>query len=169
MFIVDSERTYLREARPEDAEFVHRLVNSEGWLSNIGDRKIQNLADADAYIRNNYIAAYLKFGFGFWIVCTKIDDVPIGISGFAKRGHLDGVDLGYALLPEYFGKGYAIEATKAVLDYGLRTLGLNRIIAIVLHGNPRSIAILEKLGFSYEKDIIHDGNETLAQYHYLIQ
>jgi len=60
------------------------------------------------------------------------------------------VDLGYALLPEYTGQGYAIEAARATREYGHATLGLARIIAIVSPGNERSVRVLEKLGFARE-------------------
>jgi RimJ/RimL family protein N-acetyltransferase len=43
--------------------------------------------------------------------------LPIGICGLVKRNYLDDIDLGYALLPRYWGQGYAYEAAKAVLDY----------------------------------------------------
>ena len=60
------------------------------------------------------------------------------------------VDLGFAFLPQFRGRGYAIEAASAVLAYGKSCLGLSRVVAILTPGNPRSARLLGKLGFQRE-------------------
>lgn len=50
----------------------------------------------------------------------------------------------------YFGKGYGTEATKLVIDYGLRTLDLHRIELEVFDFNPRAQHVYEKVGFVFE-------------------
>ena len=62
------------------------------------------------------------------------------------------IDLGFAYLPEYLGKGYALEAAQATLDYVKLKLAVSRIVAITMAENVRSIRLLKKLGFRYEKD-----------------
>ncbi|HHG8772414.1 TPA: GNAT family N-acetyltransferase [Raoultella planticola] len=57
-------------------------------------------------------------------------------------------DIGYALLPEAQGKGYASEALRAICDYGFRRLGLHAINAWVLGDNRGSARLLEKHGFT---------------------
>ena len=71
--------------------------------------------------------------------------------GLIKRDQLDDVDLGYAYLPRFWGKGYAVEAAKATLEFGWRTVGLKRIVAITDPANTPSNRVLEKLGFVFEK------------------
>ena len=103
------------------------------------------------YIRTGPIASYERFGFGLLLVVRKEDEAPIGICGLLKRDTLEDVDIGFAYLPAFWSKGYAIEAASAVMDYGRRTLGLARIVAVTKADNAGSIRVLEKLGLKFGK------------------
>jgi RimJ/RimL family protein N-acetyltransferase len=61
------------------------------------------------------------------------------------------VDIGYAFLPEFWSKGYALEAAQAVMKHAKDVLGLKRVVAIVDPANARSIRLLEKIGMTFEK------------------
>ena len=78
---------------------------------------------------------------------------------------LDDVDLGFALLSRFWGKGYAFEAASAVMAYGNVELGLSRIVAIVSKDNHPSAKLLEKLGFRSERLIrLQADGEALELY-----
>ena len=139
----------------DDAEFMLQLLNEPSWLHFIGDRGVRTLDDARAYILNGPIAMYARLGFGFYIVELKDGQMPIGICGLVKRDFLDDVDIGYALLPQYWAKGYAYEAASAVMDYGRAELGLKRLAAITSPDNDRSARVLEKLGMRYERMVAY--------------
>jgi RimJ/RimL family protein N-acetyltransferase len=134
-----------------DAEIMLRILNEPSFLQNIGDKGVRTIADARAYILDGPIASYERLGFGMWLVEMKDSGVPIGICGLLKRDALEDVDIGYALLPEFWAKGYALEAVSAVLSYARDMLGLTRVVAITNVDNQSSIRLLEKLGFTYEK------------------
>ncbi len=68
----------------------------------------------------------------------------------------DKVDLGYRLKKEYWGMGYATEASKAIIDHGFNVLNLDLIIAIALPENKASIRIMEKVGMIYDKQAPYD-------------
>ena len=53
--MIYTERLKLREYTLQDAPFIYKLMNSEGWLKNIGDRNIKSLEDAEAYMQKNYL------------------------------------------------------------------------------------------------------------------
>ena len=72
---------------------------------------------------------------------------------FLKREHLDDADIGYSFLPDFRSRGYAYEATAALLDEKRRTLGLRRVVAITIAGNTASVRLLEKLGLSFERTV----------------
>lgn len=74
---------------------------------------------------------------------TPLGDIGLRIS--AKNPHE--ADVGYALLPQAQGQGYASEALRAICDYGFTTLGINAINAWVLGNNLGSSRLLEKHGF----------------------
>ena len=114
---------------------------------------MRTLDDARAYIQNGPVASYEKFGFGLWLVETKDSATPAGICGLLKRETLDEVDIGYALVPEFWSKGFALESASAVLSYGNAVLGLKRMLAITDPDNESSIRLLDKLGFTFERMI----------------
>ena len=105
---------------------------------------------------------YRERGFGLWLVELKADATPVGICGLLKRETLPDVDLGFAFLPEFRGRGYGYEAAAATLAHGRSAIGLNRIVAVTAPDNTRSIALLEKLGLHFEKTVRlkSDGPET---------
>jgi len=79
--------------------------------------------------------------------------------GLIKRDQFAEIDLGYAFLPEFESLGYALESARAVLDYGARELGLRKAIALVSPDNARSIRLLEKLGFSFSRNLQMDAED----------
>lgn len=150
MSVLETDRLVLRRLSPDDAEFVLRLLNEPSFLRFVGDRGIRTLEDARNYIRNGPMASYERFGFGLYLTLLKDGEIPIGICGLLKRDTLKDVDVGFAFLPEFWGKGYAFESAAAVMDYGRKAFGLKRIVAITSLENDPSAKVLEKLGFGLE-------------------
>jgi RimJ/RimL family protein N-acetyltransferase len=153
MKVLETDRLIIRRLTFEDAAFILELVNDPAWLRFIGDRGVRTLADARNYILKGPMEMYDRLGFGLYLAELKEEGVPIGMCGLIKRDSLKHVDIGFAFLPDFRGKGYAYEAASAVLAYGKNTLGLERIVAIVSPGNDSSIKLLGKLGFQFEQMI----------------
>lgn len=156
-----TDRLLLREYTIADAPFIYKLMNSEGWLKNIGDRNIQTLADAEAYLTKNYLGSYEKNGFGPYLVSLKTDGTPIGSAGLYKRDTLDFPDIGFAFLPEFGNKGYAFEAANEVMRFAAEELGLKTIVGITLPENISSIKLLKKLGLSEIGTYTYEDGEEL--------
>ena len=153
MKVLETDRLVLRRLTADDAAFIHQLVNEPSWLQHIGDKGVRTLDDARTYILNGPVAMYGRVGFGLYLTELKEDGAPIGICGLLQRETLPDVDIGLAFLPQFWGRGYAVEAATAVLEYGRSTFGLNRIVAITSLGNHPSMKLLEKIGFRFEKRI----------------
>lgn len=134
----------------DDAAFFLRLLNEPSWLANIGDRGVRTLSDAQRYIRGNIWGAYQAHGFGLYAVQLRTMPLLIGLCGLVKRDFLSSPDLGFALLPDYVGHGYATEAARALMSDAEAQLGVERLYAIVKSGNQRSVRLLEQLGFRHE-------------------
>jgi ribosomal-protein-alanine N-acetyltransferase len=149
--IFETERLKLRELTLNDATFVLRLLNEPSFIQNIGDRGVRTIDDAQGWIRNGPLASYEKFGFGLWLIENKAEDVPIGICGLLKRDVLEDIDIGYALLPEFWSRGYAIESAAGVMAYAWKKLGAKKLVAVTNPNNQSSIRLLEKMGFQYER------------------
>jgi RimJ/RimL family protein N-acetyltransferase len=158
MTIFETSRLVLRHFTLKDTDFLIALVNTPSWLNFIGNRHVYTQEDASNYLQNRLIKGY-ESGFGFYLVALKDTQEPIGVCGFVKRAELENVDIGFAFLPEYEGKGYAFEAASETLLYGKNTLGLEKIVAIISKDNQRSIKLTEKLGFRFEKMVLMSGEK----------
>ncbi len=159
---IETARLVLRELADDDAAFILELVNDPAWLRHIGDKGVRDLDGARGYIANGPHASYARFGFGLWRVELKDGGTPIGLCGLIKRDTLDDVDIGYALLPQFAGHGYAFEAAEATRRHAREVLQLRRLVAIVSPHNAASIKLLEKLGLRFETilKMKDDGSDT---------
>jgi RimJ/RimL family protein N-acetyltransferase len=162
LFGLTTERLVLRKLATSDAEFILRLLNEPSFLQFIGDKGVRNLEDARQYILNGPIASYQKNGFGLYLVSLKADNTSVGMCGLLKRASLPDVDIGFAFLPEFWNKGYALEAAVAVMIYGKDVLKLPRIVAITNKDNHASAKLLNRIGLRFDRLVTLDGdrNET---------
>ena len=110
MIILATERLFLREFNTGDAGFILELLNNPSWIKYIGDKNIRHVNDAQNYILNGPIKSYQTHGFGLYLVAVKEKEKPIGMCGLIKRDGLENVDIGFALMPEYAGNGYAFSS-----------------------------------------------------------
>ncbi|MGH8401527.1 MAG: GNAT family N-acetyltransferase [Gammaproteobacteria bacterium] len=165
MQIAESERLILREMVSSDAAFFCGLLNEPSWLQNIGDRGVRTPEDAERFIHDKIREAYKAHGFGMYVVESKQHRRPIGTCGLVRRETLPSADLGFALLPEFWGQGFAFEAASAVMAYAHEVLRLPPLLAIVSPQNSRSSRLLVKLGFEYQRLIrLTPGSEELKLY-----
>ena len=162
MKVLETERLILRRVTVEDSEFILELLNDPSWLRFIGDKGVRTLDDARGYILKSLVSLYERLGFGLYLTELKDEGIPIGICGLIKRDALEDVDLGFAFLPQFRGEGYAYESASAVMAYGKRAFGLNRMVAITTPDNDSSARLLEKLGFNFERMVrlSEDGAEV---------
>lgn len=158
MQILLTERLSLREFTPQDAAFLLRLVNEPGWIRNINDPGVRTLDDALAWAEGRLFKAYRELGHGFWAVQRREDGVLVGMCGLFKRAALPEPDLGYALLAEHEGRGYALEAARGCVAHAREVLGWPTLMAITALDNPKSVALLARLGF------VEQGQEQLEGY-----
>jgi RimJ/RimL family protein N-acetyltransferase len=144
--VLRTERLILRHLSEEDAPFILELLNSQGFIDNIGDRGVRDLDGARRYVTEGPGASYQKYGYGLWLAVLKKTGEPIGICGLVKRDGLEDADVGYALLERYWGHGYAQEGAAATLAHAREVIGLGRVVAITDPSNAGSIAVLKKIG-----------------------
>ena len=150
MDILATPRLRLRTATPADHAFYLALVNDPAFIEHIGDRGIRTLEEARLALIEGPIAMQEMRGHSLYVVELKEIGTPIGMCGLIKRDTLDGVDIGYAYLPDYRGQGYAYEAGLAVLAYA-PALGVQRVLAITAPDNIASNRLLLKMGLRFEQ------------------
>jgi RimJ/RimL family protein N-acetyltransferase len=151
--VAATERLRIRRLDAGDVAFLFRLVNEPSWIRYIGEKGVRSVEDARRYLEQGPLAMYGRLGFGLYAVELRATREPIGICGLIRRDALPDVDLGFALLPEYWRSGYAFEAATAVMAHGRTAFGLRRIVAVLSRDNDRSRRLLVRLGFRFERRI----------------
>lgn len=147
--ILRTPRLDLFEFCLDDAPFVLELLNEAAFLRGIGDKGVRTLTDARAYLETGPLASYKEQGFGLYRIALKDTGESIGMCGLLRREVLEHPDLGYAVLERYSGRGYALEAARAVMHDAHERFDLSTLMAITALENPASIRVLEKLGFTF--------------------
>ena len=150
--ILETNRLRLRELQPPDAPFILQLLNEPSWIRYIGNKTVHDLEGARAYIERTR-KSYEANGFGLWMVEQRDDATPLGLCGLLKRDALEDVDLGFALREGCQRRGYGLESADAVMKLARSRFKLQRVVAIVDRDNEPSAALLEKLGFRFERVI----------------
>ena len=164
MEILNTERLVISKFTLNEASFIIELMNDKDWIQNIGDRGVRTLDDAENYIKDKFLASYDKYGFGFYVITLKSTKERIGTVGLIDRDGIEGVEIGYGMLPAFRGKGYALEAAKAIFNHAQNTFRIDKIVAIVNPNNKGSIHLLEKLGLRYEKMVRLSGETKDIKY-----
>ena len=162
---IETQRLVLKPASLQDAAFILKLQNMPKWLKYIGDRNLRVVEDAELYIKAKMLSHFKEHGYGNYVVSNKEDGTKMGTCGLFNRPGLEVVDIGFALLPEYEGKGYAYEAAKALLDHSKVILKLKKVSAIVLPENIASVGLINKLGLKFIKKVQLPDDEAWLDYY----
>jgi RimJ/RimL family protein N-acetyltransferase len=157
--ILETDRLLLREFMPDDAEDFFRMVSDPDVTRYTGDGA-KTLEEARKGLEERIFHDYRKYGYGRWAVVFKPAGQVIGFAGLKYLDDVSEVDLGYRFFKEYWGRGLATEASRALLAYGFDVLRLERVVGIVDVENKASIRVLEKVGFKFEKFTTFRGHEV---------
>ena len=162
MVVAETSRLIISEFTTADAPFYLELLNTPKWIKYIGDRHVKNIEEAKTYLLEKTIPAYSKQGFGFYKLTHKTSNKIIGTAGLISREKLQYPDIGFALLPEFEGKGFGYESSIKILELAQFKFNIERVLGITLEHNTASIKLLEKLGLQFEKIVKpFDGDEEL--------
>jgi RimJ/RimL family protein N-acetyltransferase len=113
-----------------------------------------------ADVRRHVVAKHAHwehYGFGLWLMRDRETGDLVGRGGLQHTDAVEGepVEVAWAVMPARWGEGFATELAFTSVDVGFETLELERLIALTLPRNVASRRVMEKAGFSYERDIVH--------------
>ena len=161
----ETERLIIRPTSESDSEFIFELLNTPKWLKYIGDRNIKTVEDAKDYIKKKMISQLQRLGYSNYTLIRKQDNQKIGTCGLYDRDGLDGIDIGFAFLPEYEKKGFAFESSNKLKEVAFSEFDIKVISAITTKDNISSQKLLEKLGLKFiETTKIPNDDEELLLY-----
>jgi len=159
----ETERLILKPTSESDSRLIFELLNTPKWLKYIGDRNIKTVDDAKDYIKKKMIPQLERLGYSNYTLIRKQDNQKIGTCGLYDREGLNGIDIGFAFLPEYEKKGFAFESSNKLKEIAFSEFDLKIISAITTKDNISSQKLLEKLGLKFTKTtkIPNDDKELL--------
>lgn len=163
--MIETDRLVLTPMSLDDAAFVYELVNSKEWIENIGQRNVHSIEEAAKYIQDKMINHYAKHGYGNYLMSKKSDGTKVGCISLYNREDVEGVDIGFAMLPEYMKQGYAYEGADKIKSIAEHSFKLSGITAFTTKENLGSQKLIEKLGLPFKKTILFgDEKEELLFY-----
>ncbi len=148
-FIAVTDRLLLRTFRLDDLPLYAALNSDPAGYATLGGEPIsrEDSDDIAEWAQDLYAAE----GIGLLAVERRVDGVFLGMCGLHhQESYPDDVEIGWRLAHEHWGRGYATEAAAGWLDLGFGPLGLDRIISITDVDNVRSLAVMGRLGMTYD-------------------
>jgi ribosomal-protein-alanine N-acetyltransferase len=147
--ILQTERLILRQLRHEDAEHVLTLFSSPEVLAFLDLEPLESRENALGLL--DWFNGLFKSKASLQWAVTLKDDTWVGTCGnYAWEKENRKIEIGYNILPVYWGKGYATEATHAILRWSFENLDLHRIEGDCTDGNIASEKVMLNCGFQYE-------------------
>ena len=164
---IETDRILLRPLELSDAERMFLLDSDPVVCQYLGTQPVESI-DVSKEIIEGIMQQYEETGVGRLAVILKEEDKLIGWCGLKMHkeevnGVKDFYDLGFRFIPQYWGKGIATEASKAVVNEAFLTLPIEKIFAYADTRNKGSIRVLEKIGFHYVK-LFYDRDELCSWY-----
>ncbi len=157
--VLETQRLLLRRVTLDDADLMLSIWNDPAFVRYVGDRGVRTIEQAKTALTEGVLRLFERYGYGPFCVVRKTDGMRIGICGLFRREVLDDPDIGFALLPQYCGSGFAGEAARAVVAHARDDLGIDMLTAIVSPDNAPSVGLIGKLGFSFDRGITMPGEE----------
>lgn len=162
---ITTQRLFIRPLNLNDAPSIYSLFNQADCLHYIGDKGINDHQAAIDYLNTGPLQSYQEHQMGLMAVTLRSGEF-VGTCGLLVRPQFEHPDLGFAFLSEHQGKGYAKEASVAVLS---AHQGIKTIISFTHLDNNASQQLLKSLGFTQQDNIVFDGQQEQSAYFVLKQ
>jgi len=144
--LLTTERLVLRPVTPQD----HAVLLAHWILPDVRrflfDGEPLSAAEVTQTIEDS-VQDFASDGYGIWLIQEEGRPGLVGTTGLRPLDDI-GLEIFYSLAPGSWGKGYATEAARAVVEHALVYLGLPEVLAEVDEGNAASVAVARRLGMT---------------------
>ncbi|ENQ3077851.1 GNAT family N-acetyltransferase [Bacillus sp. WLY-B-L8] len=153
-----TDRLQFRRYTMDDLDFYASLWGNDQVIRYIGKGTLKTYEQCKKSLESWVLPGY-ECGLGLFLILHRETGEPMGHAGLVRQ-RFDGkeeIEVGYWLLPKYWGNGFAKEAAAAFRDYGFQVLKLQKLISLINPNHPASIFVARKIGMVYEKTVVlHD-------------
>ncbi len=171
-YFLETPRLIMREMQAEDVQGMFALDANVEVHRYLGNKPITSIKEAKKIIESVQ-KQYQERGIGRWSVIEKKSKQFIGWSGirlnteYQMNGFTTYYDIGYRLIPKFWGKGYATESAKEALKYAFNTLQLPEIYATTHVKNQASHKVLLKIGLQYKENFYFEEEQLPLRWYAL--
>lgn len=161
--MIETERLFLREWRNDDVSALHQICTDRRVMEFLGP--LQSRTEVASVIDRQRSYQH-RYGHCYWAIERKSDERLLGFCGIqpeppgtpiAGQKTVEGPDVGWRLAHDVWGKGYALEAARAAIDWGFANLHAEDTLwAITVPANRRSWGLMERLGMQRRRDLDFD-------------
>ncbi|HEX5707639.1 MAG TPA: GNAT family N-acetyltransferase [Pyrinomonadaceae bacterium] len=159
--VLETARLVFRPYRPEDVEESVAMLTDAGVMRFVGDGVLDD-AGARAMFKRTFTHVYATIAFDVWAVCEKGGGEIIGHAEIKPRKGAEDVEIVYLLRREAWGRGYATEIARRLVEYGFEDLKLRRVVATIDVENRASVRVVEKIGMRREGQYEDEHGTTLV-------
>ena len=147
--LLSTERLVLRPVTADDHDALLAHWTQPDVRRFLFDGAAPSAAEVAETIEES-IGHFAARGFGIWLIELGSGVGLAGLAGTAGLRPLEesGLEIFYSLAPGAWGHGYATEAARAIVEYGVGPLGLPEVLAEVDEGNAASVAVVKRLGMT---------------------
>ena len=149
MNLLETERLALRIWSTNDVEPALRIYGDADVMRFIPVGVMNSDQVASLLVRFN--EEFERESFGLWATVEKATGAVLGECGLHRIPETGEVEIGWLFERAAWGKGFATEAARAILEYGFTVAKLQRIICLIDPENARSVAVANRLGFRYDR------------------
>ena len=142
---LSTDRLTLRGWRDDDRQAFHAVNSDPNVMATLGP--VMTRAESDAFM-NRIINHFAEHGFGVW--CVEFDGIVLGYTGFMVPWFRDGVEIGWRIRSDHWGRGIAPEAARECLRHGFDDIDFDEIISFTAVTNTNSRRVMHKIGLEYD-------------------
>lgn len=162
---IETERLILRKLHEADVDDLFQMTSDPEVVNQTAVLEVHTHISQTIQLLQSMLSGYNAYAGQDWSVVAIVEkqsNKMIGYVGFFdQKPSFLRAELGYIIHRAYWNKGYATEACRALLDFGFKRIGLNRIEATAFPENIASTRVLEKVGMQYEglmrQRVMRDG------------
>ncbi len=157
---IETERLTAERFRLEHYDLLCRMHRDPAVMATLGGVRADEMTRQ--FLEEN-VTHWESHGFGLWILRDRTSGDFAGRGGLKYidvGGHLE-IELGYSFLADYWGRGLATEIAETSLVVGFDRLGLGNLVCFTLTTNFASQRVMQKVGFTFEREVVHKGRVTL--------
>ncbi|MBF2075218.1 MAG: GNAT family N-acetyltransferase [Synechococcales cyanobacterium C42_A2020_086] len=158
--LIETPRLWLTPATELDAQALYTIWAEPAVRKYLCDDQILPLEQIQKMLDQS-VAAFQEHRYGIWIARLKPHKTPVGFTGYWPFFDPPEVQLIYGLASRYWKHGLATEMARTMLTYGFQSYGFDTISASANAANTASIAVMQRLGMTFQKQVTNAGQELV--------